>query len=348
MPLPTLWRSQHPLAEPARQVALLEQPGGVPGFANTLSTHHLPPLTRGALQVLQLNVGRVCNLTCRHCHVDAGPERKESMSRGVVEQCVAFARQLAVPTVDITGGAPEMHPDFRWLVEELTAQGRRVIDRCNLTILLAPGFTDLPAFLARHQVEIIASLPCYLEQNVDQQRGDGVFEASLEALRRLNAEGYGVAGSGRELNLIYNPLGPSLPPAQERLEADYRRELQGRYGLVFNRLYVLANQPISRFLQDLVDSGRLDEYLEKLVNAFNPHTVAGLMCRSTLSVDWRGRLYDCDFNQMLDLPLHTTGPATISEALASPPTDLPIATGRHCYACTAGAGSSCQGAVVGS
>jgi radical SAM/Cys-rich protein len=270
------------------------------------------------------------------------------MSRGVVEQCVAFARQLEVPTVDITGGAPEMHPDFRWLVEELTAQGRRVIDRCNLTILLAPGFTDLPAFLARHQVEIIASLPCYLEQNVDQQRGDGVFEASLEALRRLNAEGYGVAGSGRELNLIYNPLGPSLPPAQERLEADYRRELQGRYGLVFNRLYVLANQPISRFLQDLVDSGRLDEYLEKLVNAFNPHTVAGLMCRSTLSIDWRGRLYDCDFNQMLDLPIRRPDGSlpTIHSWSAEELALRPIVTRRHCFGCTAGAGSSCGGATA--
>ncbi|MFM8287850.1 MAG: arsenosugar biosynthesis radical SAM (seleno)protein ArsS [Planctomycetaceae bacterium] len=348
MPLPTLWRSQHPLAEPAQQVALLEQPGGLPRFGQTLAANQLPPLARGALRVLQLNLGKVCNLTCRHCHVDAGPERKESMSRTVVEQCVELARRAAVPTVDITGGAPEMHPDFRWLVEELTAQGRRVIDRSNLTILLAPGFTDLPPFLARHRVEIVASLPCYLEQNVDKQRGDGVFDASVEALRRLNAEGYGVEGSGREVHLIFNPLGPSLPPAQPKLEADYRRELRARYGLEFNRLYVLANQPISRFLHDLVDTGRLDEYLEKLVNAFNPHTVEGLMCRSTLSVDWRGRLYDCDFNQMLDLPLHTTGPATVGDALDNldQTNDLPITTGRHCYACTAGAGSSCQGAVV--
>jgi len=352
MPLPTLWRSQHPLAQPDRQVALLEQVTSIAPFPHTLARQGLPPLRRAPLEVLQLNLGRVCNLTCRHCHVDAGPERKESMSPAILAQCLEFARQTGVPTVDLTGGAPEMHPGFRELVVQLSALGRRVIDRCNLTILLAPGFDDLPGFLARHRVEIIASLPCYLETNVDRQRGEGVFEASLEALRRLNAEGYGRPDSGRHLHLVYNPLGPSLPPDQPRLEADYQRELQARHGVVFNRLYVLANQPISRFLQDLHDAGRLEEYLEKLRNAFNPQTVEGLMCRTTLSVDWRGRLYDCDFNQMLELPLSAAGPATVGEALQQalanvPLTDLPIATGRHCYACTAGAGSSCQGAVLG-
>ncbi|MCY2967907.1 MAG: arsenosugar biosynthesis radical SAM protein ArsS [Planctomycetota bacterium] len=345
MPDLTLLRQQHPLANPVFQVVMLDNVQGVPSFAGNLRKNGLPVLSRSKLEVLQVNLGRVCNQTCRHCHVDAGPDRRESMSRETLEQCLKFTRDGDVPTVDVTGGAPEMHPDFRWFVRELRALDRRIIDRCNLTILLAPGFDDLPEFLASNQVEIVASLPCYLEKNVDRQRGDGVFEASLEALQRLNALGYGDPGSGLVLNLVYNPLGPSLPPAQEQLEEDYRRELASRYGIVFNRLFTITNLPISRFLVDLVEAGKLDDYLQTLAIAFNRSTVANLMCRSTLSVDWQGRLFDCDFNQMLDLDPHPRGPATIGEAVAGAFEGIPITTGQHCYGCTAGSGSSCQGAL---
>ena len=239
-----------------------------------------------------------------------------------------------------------MNSHFRELVEQARSLVGRIIDRCNLTILLAPGFDDLPEFLAEHRVEIVASLPCYLEQNVDAQRGDGVFVKSLEALRRLNALGYGQPGSGLILNLVYNPLGPSLPPDQATLSAAYHRELAARYGIVFNELFALANLPISRFLDDLLQSGRLDEYQQKLITAFNPVAAAGVMCRNTLSVDWQGRLFDCDFNQMLDLELEAPAPRTIFEFAAAPLTNRRIVTGRHCFGCTAGAGSSCQGAIT--
>jgi radical SAM/Cys-rich protein len=248
--------------------------------------------------------------------------------------------------VDITGGAPELNPHFRWFVHEVRGLGRHVIDRCNLTVLLTSGQEDLPGFFAREGVEVIASLPCYLEQNVDAQRGDGVFERSITALRRLNACGYGQPDSGHVLNLVYNPLGPSLPPPQEKLEADYRRELAARYGVVFNRLYTIANMPISRFLDDLLKSGRYEAYLDRLLAAFNPAAAAGVMCRTTLSVDWQGKLYDCDFNQMLDLGLRPELPQHIGNFDPALLNARRIVTGRHCYGCTAGDGSSCQGTVV--
>lgn len=340
----TLLRRDHPLAEPARQVELLDR-SEIPHFSQTLASIDSAGFARKALRILQINLGRVCNQTCRHCHVDAGPDRRESMAERTLNACIEFARHNQVQTIDITGGAPEMHPQFRWLVEQARSVATRVIDRCNLTILLAPGFTDLPEFLARNQVEIVASLPCYLEQNVDQQRGNGVFEASLTALRCLNNLGYGQPGSGLTLNLVFNPLGPSLPPPQSQLEADYHRELSARYGVVFNHLLTITNLPISRFLEDLVESNRLEGYLTKLHDHFNPATLPQLMCRDTLSVDWEGRLYDCDFNQMLNLPLHPRGPQTIFEALDRSVDGLPIVTGNHCYGCTAGAGSGCQGAI---
>ena len=299
-----------------------------------------------SLDVLQVNVGRVCNQTCRHCHVDAGPDRREIMPREVMRACLDALQRHPFSTLDITGGAPEMNPHFRWLVEQARPLVGRIIDRCNLTILLAPGFDDLPEFLAEHRVEIVASLPCYLEQNVDAQRGDGVFVKSLEALRRLNSLGYGQPGSGLILNLVYNPLGPSLPPDQRTLSAAYHRELAARYGIVFHELFALANLPISRFLDDLLQSGRLDEYQQKLIDAFNPAAATGVMCRNTLSVDWQGRLFDCDFNQMLDLELEATAPRTIFEFAAAALTNRRIVTGRHCFGCTAGAGSSCQGAIA--
>jgi len=346
MPVLSLLRQGSPLASGTQQVALLEREGTVPSFDCTLAGHGLNPLQAVGIEVLQVNVGRLCNQTCRHCHVDAGPDRREIMSRETLAECLTVIARTDIPVVDITGGAPELNPHFRWFVEEVRRLGRHVIDRCNLTVLLTPGQEDLPEFLAAQEVEIIASLPCYLEKNVDAQRGDGVFERSLTALRRLNALDYGRPASGRILNLVYNPLGPSLPPPQLQLEADYHRELASRYDIHFNRLYTITNMPISRFLEDLLTSGRYEAYLEKLVAAFNPAAAAGVMCRMTLSVDWQGRLFDCDFNQMLDLGLRPELPQYIGEFDAVRLAARRIVTGRHCYGCTAGAGSSCQGSVV--
>ena len=344
----TLLRQTSPLAEPSRQRELLDQPANesLPRFETALAQHNNAPLQAAGIDVLQVNVGKLCNQTCTHCHVDAGPDRRESMTRETAEQCIAVLRDAGIGTLDITGGAPEMNPNFRWLVKQARGLGCRVIDRCNLTILLAPGYEDLPEFLAAHQVEIVASLPCYLEENTDRQRGTGVFARSIEALRRLNGLGYGCSATGLVLTLVYNPVGSSLPPPQADLEAAYRRELDSRYGVVFSRLFTITNMPISRFLADLLESGHFDEYMQKLVEAFNPATIGGLMCRTTLSVDWRGGLYDCDFNQMLDLPVNAAALQHISKFDADALRHRRIATGRHCFGCTAGAGSSCQGAVV--
>jgi len=346
MPALTLLRRDHELAQASRQLQILEQESQQPRFAQRLAGAGLPPLQATGIEILQVNVGKLCNQTCHHCHVDAGPERREIMSAETVDACLAVLAQHEIPVLDITGGAPEMNPHFRRLVSEARRLGRHVIDRCNLTILLAPGYDDLAGFLAEQQVEIIASLPCYLEQNCDAQRGSGVFARSIEAIRRLNGLGYGDPESGRVLNLVYNPVGPSLPPPQERLEADYHRELQARYGVIFNRLYTITNMPISRFLEDLRQSGRYEEYMRKLVDSFNPAAVAGVMCRTTLSVDWQGRLYDCDFNQMLELGVEAGVPQTIQEFALAPLASRRIVTGQHCYGCTAGRGSSCQGALA--
>jgi radical SAM/Cys-rich protein len=296
--------------------------------------------------VLQVNIGKVCNQTCRHCHVDAGPERREVMSRETMQLCLDVLAQADIPILDVTGGAPEMNPHFRWLVAQARAQDRHVIDRCNLTILLVPGYDDLPTFLAQHRVEVVASLPCYLPANTDKQRGDGVFEKSITALRRLNEAGYGQPGSELVLTLVYNPVGPSLPPSQTDLEDAYRRELSSRYGVSFTRLFTITNMPISRFLDDLIRGGRYDEYMRKLVAAYNPAAVAGVMCRTTLSVGWDGRLYDCDFNQMLELGLASSLPDHIRDFDGQPLGSRRIVTGQHCYGCTAGAGSGCQGAIL--
>jgi radical SAM/Cys-rich protein len=295
--------------------------------------------------VLQVNVGRVCNQTCTHCHVDAGPDRRESMSRETAEAVIRALAASDIPTLDITGGAPEMNPNFRWLVEQARRLDRHVIDRCNLTILLAPGFESLPEFLAQHQVEIVASLPCYLEENCDRQRGNGVFRRSIEALRRLNELGYGQPGSPLSLTLVYNPVGPVLPPPQANLEDDYRRELRARYGVQFTQLYTITNMPISRFLDDLRRSGEYEAYMRKLIAAFNPTAVEGVMCRTMISVDWQGRLFDCDFNQMLELPLDSDSRPSIYDVDLQRLGNRKIATGRHCYGCTAGAGSGCRGAI---
>jgi radical SAM/Cys-rich protein len=341
----TLLRQESPLANASIQRHVLEDDPTGPRFDEVLASHGLFPLQATGIEVLQINLGKLCNQTCQHCHVDAGPERREIMSRETAAACLDVLKRSAIGTVDITGGAPEMNPHFRWLVEESRRLGRRVIDRCNLTILLAPGFDDLPTFLAKHQVEVVASLPCYLEANTDRQRGAGVFAKSLEALRRLNDLGYGQAESGLTLTLVYNPIGPALPPSQESLEAAYRRELQARHGIVFNRLFTITNMPISRFLDDLLRTGRHEEYMQRLIEAFNPATVSSVMCRTTLSVDWEGRLFDCDFNQMLDIGLSSSRPQNIRDFDLARLAKRTIVTGRHCFGCTAGAGSSCQGSL---
>jgi len=345
MPLPTLLRQGSPLAEPINQLRILAE-CGTPPFEQTLAAGGLSPLRANGIEVLQVNVGKLCNQTCRHCHVDAGPERREVMSRETMAICLDVLARAGIPTLDVTGGAPEMNPHFRWLVAEARAMGRHVIDRCNLTILLAAGYDDLPEFLAERRVEVVASLPCYLPQNTDAQRGAGVFDKSITALRRLNAVGYGRPESGLVLTLVYNPVGPSLPPPQPGLEAAYRRELADRYGVAFNGLFTITNMPISRFLDDLIREGRQDEYMEKLVGAYNPAAVAGVMCRTTVSVGWDGRLYDCDFNQMLCLGLRAGLPRHIRDFDLDKLAGRQIVTANHCYGCTAGAGSGCQGAIV--
>jgi radical SAM/Cys-rich protein len=343
----TLLRQGSPLADADRQLEILNrtESADVPPFHTTVSSHGLPPLRSERLQILQVNVGKMCNQTCRHCHVDAGPDRREIMTRETMQQCLAALDSSGIETVDVTGGAPEMNPHFEWFVAEIRKRNRRVIDRSNLTILLAPGFTHLPEFLAAHQVEIVASLPCYLEENCDAQRGDGVFRKSIDALRRLNELGYGRPNQPLTLSLVYNPVGPSMPPDQAALEAAYREQLRSRFGIEFSRLYTITNMPISRFLDDLLQTGKYEAYMENLVAAFNPAATEGVMCRTTLSVDWRGNLYDCDFNQMLGLPLASGIPRHISEFDSDGLEGRRITTARHCYGCTAGAGSSCQGAV---
>jgi radical SAM/Cys-rich protein len=307
-----------------------------------------PPIRRGRLDTLQVNIGYRCNQSCVHCHVNAGPNRTEEMSSDVIDAVLAFLARKRVATLDITGGAPELNPHFRRLVSAARAMGVRVMDRCNLTVLEVVGQQDLAHFLAGEQVEIVASLPCYLEDNVDRQRGKGVFEASIRGLRRLNALGYGRAETGLALNLVYNPQGSSLPPPQPSLEEDYRRVLGERYGVVFNRLYTLANMPIQRFGATLLANGEFDRYLDLLRRAHLDANLDHVMCRNLISVDWRGYIYDCDFNQMLDLPLkyglHER--VHLSDLLDVDIEGLPIRVAGHCYGCTAGQGSSCGGALT--
>jgi len=307
-----------------------------------------PAIRRTRLETLQVNLGYRCNQACLHCHVNAGPTRKEQMADETIGQVIAFMDASGVASLDLTGGAPELNPGFRRLVQAGRARGVHVMDRCNLTVLELPEHADLPEFLAQHEVEIVASLPCYLEKNVDSQRGEGVFAASVRVLKRLNALGYGQPDGALRLNLVYNPLGPSLPPPQGALEADYRRELGSRYGIVFTRLLALANMPIQRFGSTLVSRGGFTKYMRLLKAAHRDENLAGVMCRSLISVDWRGYVYDCDFNQMLDLPLGA-GSRTrthVSELRAGDLPAQPIRVADHCYGCTAGQGSGCGGAVT--
>lgn len=334
----SLRRRGSELAEPSFQLTVLR--GGetphhrIPSFPSveTLTPH-----------VLQVNIGKLCNQACTHCHVDAGPDRTEMMSRDVMEQCLAAVDVLNVRTVDITGGAPEMHPDFRWFVDEVVKRGVDVMVRCNLTIIVSnPKYHDLPQFYADRNVHVVSSLPCYTQDNVDRQRGDGAYRDSIAALKMLNAVGYGSSASGLILDLVYNPGGASLPGPQASLRADYARILHEEHGIVFNDLYCMTNMPISRFLEDLLAAGRYESYMQLLVESFNPHALEHVMCRTTLSVGYDGTLYDCDFNQMLDLPV--SGPVRhVREIEHLHSVARPVVTATHCYGCTAGAGSSCGG-----
>ena len=308
-----------------------------------------PALRRGRLATLQVNLGYKCNQSCLHCHVNAGPTRTELMSRETIGDVLAFLAVAGIKTLDVTGGAPELNPHFRELVVRARELGVHVIDRCNLTILEEPGQEDLAAFLAAHRVEITASLPCYTEELVDRQRGKGVYEKSIAGLLRLNALGYGAPGSGLALNLVYNPQGPSLPPGQEGLEADYKRELGGKYGVIFNRLYTLANMPIQRFGSTLVSKGQFNDYMTLLKGAHRDENLSVVMCRTLVSVDWQGAVYDCDFNQMLGLPIALEGlrRPQLSDLIGRDLAGNPIAVRDHCYGCTAGQGSSCGGALDG-
>ncbi len=345
-PMKSLHASHHALADSQQQLDVLERPG-LPLFEDKLATYGMAPLRPSGVQILQVNVGKMCNQTCAHCHVDAGPDRKEIMTRQTMQECLDALAATDIPTVDLTGGAPEMNPDFRWFVEEIKALGRHVMVRCNLTIVVAnPKYRDLPQFYARHGVEVVSSLPFYEASRTDRQRGNGVFSDSIEALRLLNAVGYGKEGSGLILNLVYNPAGAFMPPPQEALERDFKESLGKKYGVVFNNLFAITNMPISRFLDYLLRSGNYEKYLEKLVNAFNPAAAQAVMCRNTISVGWDGDLYDCDFNQMLDLPLRDA-PAHIRDFNLDTLNARRIVLNQHCYGCTAGAGSSCGGEVVG-
>ncbi|MCA9582275.1 MAG: arsenosugar biosynthesis radical SAM protein ArsS [Myxococcales bacterium] len=333
------------LASPAVQRETLR---GVPldvEFHELLSGAGLHPLRSRPIEVLQINLGRVCNQTCHHCHVDAGPDRREQMDRETLEYCLSALERSSATTVDITGGAPEMHPDFRWFVREVVARGRHVMDRCNLTILETPSHRDLPHFLADHRVELVCSLPHYRAPFTDRQRGDGVYETSIRALKHLNEVGYGRGGDLR-LNLVTNPVGAFLPGNQRALEVEWKRELLRLHGISFDSLYTITNLPISRFLEWLRSSGNLEGYMTKLRNAFNPQAAAGVMCRTTLSVAWDGTLHDCDFNQMLELPLERGAPQHIRDFDGEALESRRIRVGRHCLGCTAGAGSSCGGSIA--
>ena len=304
-----------------------------------------PPLRRARLTTLQVNLGYRCNQACFHCHVNAGPNRTEAMSDETIDLVLAVLERRRLGTLDVTGGAPELHPAFRRLVAAARDRGVRVIDRCNLTILLEPGQEDLAAFLADHGVEVVASLPCYLEDNVDRQRGKGVFDKSIVALRRLNAAGYGDPRTGRVLNLVFNPQGPNLPPNQEALQADYKRILFERHGVVFNDLYALANMPIQRFGSTLISKEQFGDYMALLEGAHRPDNLDGVMCRTLVSVDYEGFLHDCDFNQMLKLPLGGAGRAHLRDLLDDDLEGRRIRVAGHCFGCTAGQGSSCGGAL---
>ncbi|MBE9011681.1 arsenosugar biosynthesis radical SAM protein ArsS [Pseudanabaenaceae cyanobacterium LEGE 13415] len=340
----SLLKRRSPLASVEHQHSLLENlPLNNGNFSDRLSAQGWDTLKPAELEIFQINVGKLCNMTCRHCHVDAGPDRKEIMTRDTIDLCLKALDQTNAHTVDLTGGAPELNPNFRYLVDQCVARGKHVIDRCNLTVLLLPTLEDLPEWLAERNVEVVCSLPHYRQRNTDAQRGDGTFEKSIEALTRLNKAGYGLGNVDRQLTLMSNPVGAFLASGQAKLEQEWKAGLMKYHKVSFDRLITLNNMPISRFLEWLEASGNLQSYMELLVNSFNPATIGGLMCRNTLSISWDGYLYDCDFNQMLDLKCEAPHIRDFDiEQLKA----RSIVTGRHCFGCTAGAGSSCGGALA--
>ena len=343
----SLLRRKSELARASRQVELLSNGlyESIPKFSQKLKSIDLLPLKPTGLEIFQVNVGKMCNQVCKHCHVDAGPDRKEIMTRETMLQCLEVLKVSHFTTVDLTGGAPEMNPNFRWFVEELSALNLQVLVRCNLTIILAnPKFKDLPDFFKKHNVHVVSSLPSFTSNRTDAQRGDGVFEKSIKALKMLNAIGYGIEGSDLKLDLVYNPSGAFLPTDQMSLELEFKRKLRSKFNIVFNNLFAITNIPVSRFLDYLISSKKYEAYMQELVNAFNPTAALSVMCRNTISVGWDGYLYDCDFNQMLELKLIKSN--HISDVDLDILINRDIILNQHCYGCTAGAGSSCGGEIT--
>ncbi len=348
----SLHARQHQLAQQERQVEWLSngifKENKLSTFQHKLEQSGQFPLRSGAIEIFQINIGYMCNQVCKHCHVDAGPDRKEIMTRETMQQCLDVMEHAKIKTLDITGGAPEMNPDFRWLVSEANNRGvKEIIVRSNLTIFSAnPKFNDLPEFFKQHGVRVCSSLPFYNADKTDRQRGEGVFTDSIKGLQMLNAVGYGKEASGLILDLVYNPTGAFLPGDQKALERDFKKELKNHFNIDFNQLFTITNIPISRFLDFLIESGNYEGYMEKLVNAFNPAAVAGVMCKNTISIDWQGNMYDCDFNQMLGLKVEKKAGQHIRDFSLASLQNREVVISQHCFACTAGAGSSCQGATV--
>jgi radical SAM/Cys-rich protein len=334
------------LASPMEQLSILEELHDLPDFDSKYKSTGESELKADKIEIIQINLGKMCNQVCKHCHVDAGPDRKEIMTKETMLLCLNAVKNSSASTVDLTGGAPELNPNFKWFVKELRKLNKRVMVRSNLTILDANGFEDYSEFMAENSVEVVSSLPYYRASFTDKQRGSGVFEQSIRAIKKLNELGYAKPGTGLTLNLVYNPIGAFLPPSQNGLERDYKQELENKFGVYFNNLFTITNMPISRFLDYLLTSGNFEDYMGKLVDSFNPSAAVGVMCKFTLSVSWDGYLYDCDFNQMLNMKVNHGAPKHLSEFKESALEGRRIITGIHCYGCTAGAGSSCGGATV--
>ena len=347
--LKSLKRANHWLSSPEEQIRVLSDHTGIgiPSFHEKISESGMHMLKPTGIDVFQVNVGKMCNQVCKHCHVDAGPDRKEIMTRETMQQIVDAIKRSDATTVDLTGGAPEMNPEFRWFVEQLSGLGKQIIVRCNLTIIVAnPKYHDLPEFYKRHKINVVSSLPSFTAKRTDAQRGNGVFEQSIRALRMLNTVGYGKEGSGLKLDLVYNPAGAYLPDDQEVLQSEFKSKLASEYGIVFNDLFAITNLPVSRFLDYLIRTENYEEYMNELVNAFNPMAAEGVMCRSMISISWDGYIYDCDFNQMLELKLTNGVPDHIKDFDAEKIKNREIIINQHCFGCTAGAGSSCGGTTT--
>jgi radical SAM/Cys-rich protein len=346
----SLQAESHSLSDPEVQLEIInshnEKIRSLTKFEEKLQDIDLFPLKPTGIEIFQMNVGYMCNMTCKHCHVDAGPDRKEIMTKKTFGYCLDALRESDIKTVDLTGGAPEMNPHFRWFVEEVSEMGKHVIVRSNLTILTTNKFSDLPEFFKKHGVEVTCSLPFYSKSRTDRQRGKGTYDKSITALKRLNELGYGKEDTGLMLNLVYNPVGAFLPGDQEEIKQEFKKELSRTHGIEFNDLYTITNLPISRFLNFLLMSGNLEEYMEKLIEAFNPAAAMGVMCRNTISIGWDGRLFDCDFNQMLEMEVHEDSVQHIKDFDIDSLNNREILVNQHCFGCTAGAGSSCGGATA--